>query len=86
MKVGESMDKLLYRTRDGKGNDIVKEIKIKEFPIIKKDFECPICHKSQSQGSEIKKIVSSNFTDWGYFEGGDMICSECSSRLLQPFG
>ena len=77
------MSSLLYRTRDGNGNDIVKEIKIKEFPIVKKDFKCPICHKEQNQGNEMKKIVSSNFTDWGYIDG-DMICTECS-RLFSLY-
>lgn len=77
------MSSLLYRTRDGNGNDIVKEIKIKEFPIIKKEFKCPICHKDHIQGNEMKKIVSSNFTDWGYIDG-DMICTECS-RLFSLY-
>lgn len=33
--------KLRYETRDGKGNDIIKEIPIKEFPVIEKEFICP---------------------------------------------
>ena len=77
------MDNLLYRTRDGNGKDIVKEIKIKEFPIVKKDFICPICHKKQTQGNEMKKIVSANFTDWGYVDG-DTICTDCS-RLFSLY-
>ena len=34
-----------YFTRDGKGNDFVKKVAIKEFPIESVDFECPVCHR-----------------------------------------
>lgn len=71
-----------YNTRDGKGNDIIKDIKIKEFPIIQSDFECKICGKQCSEGCRTKDIVSSNFTDWVYV--GDMICPECT-RLFSLY-
>ena len=78
------MSSLLYRTRDGDGKDIVKEIELKEFPVVEKDFVCPICHKHQTRGSEMKKIVSSNFTDWEYFDG-DTVCADCSKLFSLYF-
>lgn len=73
---------LEYRTRDGKGNDIVKMVNIKEFPVKQVEFECPICKKAQHEGVETKKCVSANFTDWTYV--GDHICESCS-RLLSMY-
>ena len=78
------MSSLLYRTRDGDGKDIVKEIELKEFPVVEKDFVCPICHRHQTRGSEMKKIVSSNFTDWEYFDG-DTVCADCSKLFSLYF-
>lgn len=40
-----------YFTRDGKGNDFVKKVAIKEFPIESVDFECPVCHRHCTTGS-----------------------------------
>lgn len=74
---------LPYETRDGKGNDILKMVDIKEFPIIDKEIECPICKKNVSRCNPIKKIVSSNFTDWGSV--GDYICTECSKLFSLYF-
>ena len=74
---------LEYRTRDGKGNDIVKDVKIKEFPIEQVEFECKVCHKKCTCGSRVKKCVSANFTDWAYF--GEYICSDCSKLLSLYF-
>lgn len=71
-----------YRTRDGKGNDIVKMVNIKEFPVKQVKFECPICKKAQHEGIETKKCVSSKFTDWAYV--GEHICVPCS-RLLSLY-
>lgn len=78
----EAME-LRYETRDGKGNDIIKMVKIKEFPVVKTDFECPICRKSCSQGISSKKIVSSNFTDWAYI--GNYICEDCTKLFSLYF-
>lgn len=71
-----------YNTRDAKGNDFVKKVKIKEYPIVKTDFICPICKKQHDKGSNIKKIVSSKFTDWVYVD--DYICEKCS-RLFSLY-
>ncbi len=76
---------LEYFTRDGKGNDFTKIVKIKEFPIILKEFDCPVCGKHFDRGSIIKKCVSSSFTDWVYFDE-DMICEKCSRLFtLYPY-
>lgn len=73
-----------YVTRDAEGNDFVKKVNIKEFPIENTDFVCPICNKIQHKGCKIKNIVSSNFTDWAYV--GDYICPECSKLFsLYPY-
>lgn len=74
--------KLRYETRDGKGNDITKEIPIKEFPVIEKEFICPTCQKESKKGCITKKIVSSNFTDHAFI--GDMVCEKCA-RLFSLF-
>ncbi len=73
-----------YNTRDEKGNDFIKKVKIKEFPVEKHDFECPICHQCKSDGCRTKKIVSSKFTDWAYIS--DWVCIECSKLFsLYPY-
>lgn len=73
---------LRYETRDGKGNDIIKMVKIKEYPISTANFECPMCHKQCNEGTLVKKIVSSNFTDWAYVD--KYICKNCS-RLFSLY-
>lgn len=72
-----------YFTRDGKGNDFVKKVAIKEFPIESVDFECPVCHRHCTTGSCTKKCVSSNFTDWEFV--GKYICVDCSKLLSLYF-
>ncbi len=74
---------LRYETRDGKGNDFVKMVKIKEYPTENVEFDCPICKKSNSQGVKAKKIISSNFTDYAYI--GDYICPECTKLFSLYF-
>lgn len=77
---------LEYFTRDGNGNDFTKIVKIKEFPIAEKEFDCPVCRKHYRYGSPLKKCVSSSFTDWAYFEDNNMICTECSKLFtLYPY-
>lgn len=75
-------EKLIYNTRDGKGNDIVKEVKIKQFDIIEQDFKC-MCGKNCTKGTPIKKIVSSNFTDWAFVS--PFVCVDCSKLFSLYF-
>lgn len=69
-------------TRDGKGNDFIKKVEIKQFPVESVNFECPICHKLVTEGVKTKKAVSANFTDWQHV--GEHICVPCS-RLLSLY-
>ena len=75
---------LLYQTRDGKGNDITKEVTIKAFPARDVEYTCPICNTGQTQGIPLKKIISSSFTDYAFI-GGDYICEECSKLFSLYF-
>lgn len=65
-----------YKTRDENGNDIIKDVPIKEYPTEHMDGICPICHKDKNEFVSIKKIVSSKFTDWAYV--GEKICKDCA--------
>lgn len=76
--------KIEYSTRDGNGNDIVKEVEIKEFPATERDFACPLCGHEAHEGTPLKKCVSANYTDWNFVEGEDLICIPCS-RLLSLY-
>ncbi len=40
------MPKLQYNTRDAGGNDIVKEVEVKQFKPHPVEFQCPICGQS----------------------------------------
>lgn len=71
-----------YNTRDGDGQDIVKEVEIKEFPMHTADFEDPVCGGTFDSGVRVKEAVSANFTDWAYL--GEYICRDCS-RLLSLY-
>ena len=71
-----------YRTRDGDGNDYIKEIKVKEFPTVKRDFICQACGHPAHEGVEVKRAVSGNFTDWAWT--GQYICPSCA-RLLSLY-
>ena len=82
MQICEEMQKLRYETRDGKGMEIIKEIPIKEFPIIEREFVCPTCQKESQKGCLTKKIVSSHFTDHAFI--GDMVCERCA-RLFSIY-
>lgn len=72
-----------YFTRDGKGNDFVKEVKIKQFPAHDVEFDCPICKKHLSSGIRTRDIVSSNFTDWAYV--GEYVCPDCADLFSLYF-
>lgn len=73
---------LEYKTRDAKGNDFVKTVDIKEYPIVENEYICPICKKEQNKGCKLKDIVSSNFTDFAFV--GDYICPRCT-RLFSLY-
>lgn len=72
-----------YRTRDGQGNDIIKDVKIKQFPAHEVEFDCPICHRHVTSGIRTKDIVSSNFTDWAYV--GEHVCPDCADLFSLYF-
>lgn len=72
-----------YFTRDGKGNDFVKEVKIKQFPTHDVEFDCPICKRYTATGVRTKDIVSSNFTDWAYV--GEYVCPDCADLFSLYF-
>lgn len=72
-----------YFTRDGKGNDFVKEVKIKQYPRKEVEFDCPICKRTASKGIRIKDIVSANFTDWAYV--GEHVCPDCADLFSLYF-
>ena len=74
---------LLYSTRDGEGNEIIKEVEIKQFKVYDCNFVCPICHKKHSQGCKIKDVVSGDFTDWQYVS--DYVCQSCSELFSLYF-
>ena len=67
---------LTYNTRDGKGRDIVKQVQIKRYDTVEAEFVCKICNTKFREGVPIKKIVSSNFTDWAHV--GDYVCTDCT--------
>nr|DAF74050.1 MAG TPA: hypothetical protein [Caudoviricetes sp.] len=72
-----------YNTRDGKGNDIVKNVVIKQHQICEVNFVCPICNKEKNKGCKIKDIVSDKFTDWAYV--GPYICESCTDLFSLYF-
>jgi hypothetical protein len=75
---------LTYYTRDGEGNDIVKQIPIKQFPVEEAEYVCPICRRPQREGCRLKKIVSGHFTDFAFV--GEYICPRCSRLFsLYPY-
>lgn len=81
----EGLNVIPYRTRDASGNDIVKEVKIKKYPIIRHeaDFVCPCCHKPNNAGVKVKDIVSANFTDWAFL--GELVCERCAGLFSLYF-
>lgn len=72
-----------YRTRDGKGKDIIKDVKIKAFKQTAMDFVCPICKMEAHNAVKVKDIVSSNFTDWALV--GEYVCPACSELFSLYF-
>ena len=74
---------IAYKTRDGSGNDITKDVEIKEFPRIAANFTCPTCGHESRWGIDVKKAVSGNFTDWAFV--GKYICPDCAKLLSLYF-
>lgn len=75
--------KLLYNTRDGSGNDIVKEVELNDYddaPEYDPPVECGLCGASTSRAIKAKDVVSGHFTDWNYVTG-DYICPRCARNL-----
>lgn len=72
-----------YRTRDGKGNDIIKGVTIKQFRRLTMEFDCPICKHHAAAGVKVKDIVSSNFTDWAFV--GEYVCPDCADLFSLYF-
>lgn len=76
-------DKILYNTKDGKGNNIVKEVNIKKYKIHDISFICPCCGKECEQGVKVKDAVSSKFTDWAYLS--EYVCEDCADLFTLYF-
>ena len=76
-------DVIKYHTRDGNGNDIIKEVAIKKYKPYPVECECPICRKQITTGYKIKDIVSANYTDWEYV--GDYVCGDCADLFSLYF-
>lgn len=73
---------LKYNTRGADGNDITKEIAIKKYPSISVRFIC-MCGKECTEGIPVKKIVSSNFTEWGLVS--EYVCEHCADLFSLYF-
>lgn len=69
---------LRYETRDGAGEDIIREIPIKKFRRTPCECSCDICGAEITEGVKIKDAVSGNFTDWSFFTSG-YVCDRCSA-------
>lgn len=76
-------DVIPYRTRDSNGNDIIREVKIKKYPVHDASFVCPCCHKPNNAGVKVKDIVSANFTDWAFL--GELVCERCAGLFSLYF-
>lgn len=72
-----------YKTRDSNGNDIIKQVKIKQFTSHDVSFVCPCCHKPSNTGVKLKDVASSKFTDWAYV--GEYICESCTDLFSLYF-
>ena len=79
-----SISKIKYNTRDGDGKDIIKEVEIKEYPTVSKDFICAVCGEKHVRGTRTKDIVSGSFTDWNLLRG-DMVCKRCTDLFSLYF-
>lgn len=78
------MKTLLYNTRDGQGNDIVKEIPIKERPTYEISGTCPICNRTSTHMCKVKDCVSAEFTDWACIRS-EYVCKRCAELFSLHF-
>lgn len=72
-----------YITRDENGAEIIKKVKIKSYNTQFVDFVCKCCNQHCKKGIPIRKIVSSNFTDWENV--GDYVCENCAGLFSLYF-
>lgn len=78
-----SLKTLTYKTRDESGNDIIKEIALKDFKVREVNCKCSICHSPLQSGIRVKDIVSADFTDWAYV--GEYVCEKCADLFNLHF-
>lgn len=72
-----------YNTRDGKGDDVIADVKIKRYPAREVALDCPICGRHAERAIGVKDIVSPNFTDWAFV--GDYVCPDCADLFSLYF-
>ena len=77
------MKTLRYETRDANGNDIVKDVVVKEFASVAAEFKCPVCGKDCREGIRTADIISGSFTDYAFI--GDYVCSDCADLFSLYF-
>ena len=77
------MKTLRYETRDANGNDIVKDVVVKEFASVAAEFKCPVCGKDCHEGTRTADIISGSFTDYAFI--GDYVCSDCADLFSLYF-
>ena len=77
------MKALRYETRDANGNDIVKDVVVKEFASVAAEFKCPVCGKDCHEGARTADIISGSFTDYAFI--GDYVCSDCADLFSLYF-
>lgn len=80
--------RLIQNTKDSKGNDIQKEIKLVD-PMTHKDMEefdgyCYLCGEPTTHGMKLKKVFSNVFTDWniGKYRTSTHVCPACCFTIL----
>lgn len=77
------MKTLRYETRDADGNDIVKDVTVKEFASAEAEFRCHVCGRECSQGVRTTDIISGSFTDYALI--GDYVCNDCADLFSLYF-
>ncbi len=75
-------------TKDGKGNEIIRNIKFVD-PMQHKDMEehtgtCFLCGEQMTHGMKLKKVFSNVFTDWNQAKNpaGTHVCPACCFSIL----
>ena len=77
------MKTLRYETRDADGNDIIKDVAVKEFASAEAEFRCQVCGREYSQGVRTTDIISGSFTDYALI--GDYVCNDCADLFSLYF-